>query len=165
MRTSTTDLCDEYGDHVRVVVGPYRHFGGKRRFHGPVLTLRCPEDNSRLKELTTKDGGGRVLVVDGGGSLRRALLGDMVGKQLLDKGWAGIVVHGAVRDSEALAAMPFGVMALGTVPRRSNKNGEGQVGIPVEIGGVVCRPGDQLYADEDGIVLLDPSLLSDADRG
>ena len=164
MRTSTTDLCDEYGDHVRVLAPGYRHFGGKTRFHGRVVTLRCPEDNSRLKEVMSTAGGGRVLVVDGGGSLRRALLGDMVGKELLEHGWAGVVVHGAVRDSAALAALDLGVMALGLMPRRSNKNGEGQVGVPIELGGVTCRPGDALFADEDGIVLIDPALLSESDR-
>jgi len=165
MRTSTTDLCDEYGESVRVVAPGYHHFGGKKRFHGRVVTLRCPEDNSRLKELMSTPGDGRVLVVDGGGSLRRALLGDMIGKALLEQGWAGVVVNGAVRDSAELAALDLGIMALGVMPRRSNKNGEGQVGIPVELGGVVCTPGDALFADEDGVVLIDPALLSDSDCG
>jgi regulator of ribonuclease activity A len=160
MALSTCDLCDKYGEKARVVPPAFRHFGGKRRFHGPVVTARCPEDNSRLKELANTAGAGRVLVIDGGGSLRRALLGDMIGKEALDHGWAGVVVHGAVRDCAALAELELGVMALGLMPRRSLKNGDGQVDLVVEIAGVVCAPGDMLFADEDGIVLIDPALLS-----
>lgn len=164
MPSSTCDLSDKYGERARVVPPSLRHFGGKKRFHGPVVTLRCPEDNSRLKELASTPGAGRVLVVDGGGSLRYALLGDMIGKLVLDHGWAGVVVHGAVRDSAALAELDLGVMALGVMPRRSLKNGEGQVGLVVELAGVSCAPGDMLFADEDGIVLIDPALLSDDEK-
>ena len=164
MTLSTCDLCDKYGDKARVLAPAFRHFGGKRRFHGPVVTLRCPEDNSRLKELASTPGAGRVLVVDGAGSLRYALLGDMIGKLALDHGWAGIVVHGAVRDTAALGALALGVIALGVTPRRSLKNGEGQVGLVVEMAGVVCTPGELLFADEDGIVLIDAALLSDDEK-
>src|SRR3954471_14368629 len=111
MALSTCDLCDKYGDQARVVPPGFRHFGGKQRFHGLVVTARCPEDNSRLKELANTPGAGRVLVVDGLGSLRRALLGDMIGKEALDHGWAGVVVHGAVRDTAPLAELDLGVMA------------------------------------------------------
>lgn len=165
MALSTCDLSDKYGDKARVLAPGFRHFGGKKQFHGPVVTVRCPEDNSRLKELASTPGEGRVLVVDGAGSLRYALLGDMIGKLVLDHGWAGVVVHGAVRDTVALGALDLGVMALGVTPRRSLKNGEGQVGLVVEIAGAVCASGDLLFADEDGIVVIDAALLSDEDKG
>jgi regulator of ribonuclease activity A len=164
MTISTCDLCDKYGDKARVVPPGFRHFGGKRRFHGLVATVRCPEDNSRLKELAGTPGAGRVLVVDGGGSMRHALLGDMIGKQAVEHGWAGVVIYGCVRDTAELSALDLGVMALGVVPRRSLKNGEGQVGLPIEIAGVVCTPGDLLVADEDGLVIIDPALVSDDDK-
>jgi regulator of ribonuclease activity A len=164
MTMSTCDLCDEHGDQIRVVPPIFRHFGGRRQFQGLVATLRCPEDNSRLKELASTPGAGRVLVVDAAGSLRYALLGDMVAKLARDHGWSGVVVHGAVRDSVALQQLDFGVMALGLMPRRSLKNGEGQAGLVIELAGVVCKPGDMLVADEDGIVLLDPALLSSAKK-
>ncbi|MDB4947132.1 MAG: ribonuclease regulator protein RraA [Labilithrix sp.] len=152
---STCDLCDEHGARARVLPPLFRHFGGKRSFAGQVVTARCPEDNTRLKELAGTPGNGRVLVVDGGGSQRYALLGDMIGKLAQDSGWAGIVIHGLVRDAAALATLDLGVMALGTTPRRSLKNGEGQVELPITIVGITVVPGDRLFADEDGIVLLD----------
>jgi regulator of ribonuclease activity A len=164
MPISTCDLCDKYGDQGRVVPPVFRHFGGKKRFHGLASTLRCPEDNSRLKELASTPGAGRVLVVDSGGSMRYALLGDMIGKLALEHGWAGVVLHGCMRDTAALSELDLGLMALGAVPRRSLKNGEGQVGLPVDIAGIVCTPGDWVVADEDGIVLIDPALLSDDEK-
>ncbi len=164
MPMSTCDLCDKYGDKSRVLSPQFRHFGGRRQFHGLVATLRCPEDNSRLKELVGTPGQGKVLVVDSGGSLRYALMGDMVAKLALDHGWSGVVMHGAVRDTVPLAQLDLGVMALGVTPRRSLKNGEGQVGLAVEIGGVVCKPGDMLFADEDGAVVIDPALLTDEEK-
>src|SRR4051812_13244945 len=103
MAMSTCDLCDKYGGECRILSPVFRHFGGRKRFHGLVATLRCPEDNTRLKELASTPGAGKVLVVDSGGSLRYALLGDLVGKLALDHGWAGVVMHGAVRDTAALA--------------------------------------------------------------
>ena len=164
MTISTCDLSDKYGDKCRVLTPVFSHFGGRKRFHGLIATLRCPEDNTRLKELASTPGCGRVLVVDSGGSLRYALLGDLVGKLALEQGWAGVVMHGAVRDTAALAKLDLGVMALGVTPRRSLKNGEGQLGLIIEIGGVSCSQGDMLFADEDGIVLIDPSLLSDEEK-
>lgn len=153
MTWTTCDLSDEHGDAARVLVG-LRHYGGRRRFGGPVETVKCFEDNSKLKELANTPGDGRVLVVDGGGSLRYALLGDIIGGEAIANGWAGVVIHGAIRDSATLATMDLGVMALGTSPRRSAKNGEGRSGEPVEIEGVRIEPGDAVYADEDGIVVL-----------
>jgi regulator of ribonuclease activity A len=156
---STCDLSDTYGEQARVIDAALRHFGGKRRFSGPVATVKCFEDNSRVRELVAAPGDGRVLLVDGGGSTRYALLGDMLGREALANGWAGVVVNGCVRDTSVLETLRFGVMALGAVPRRSHKNNEGTVGVPVEIAETVCRPGDLLFADDDGVVLIDPAVF------
>jgi regulator of ribonuclease activity A len=153
MTPNTTDLCDEHPDAV-VLPAAFRDFGGTARFSGPVLTVKCFEDNSRVKELSLTHGDGRVLVVDGAGSLRCALLGDMIAADLLRNGWVGVVVHGCVRDRAALAALALGVKALATNPRRSQRKGEGEVGLEVDIGGAVVHTGDRVYADEDGIVVL-----------
>jgi regulator of ribonuclease activity A len=154
-QTSTCDLSDAHGDRARVVPPGLRHYGGKRRFAGAVATVKCFEDNSRVKELLNTPGEGRVLVVDGGGSLRYALLGDNIGQEAVDHGWAGIVVYGCIRDTAVLETLELGVLALAATPRRSLKNGEGIIGVPVEIAGIAVAPGDYLAADEDGIVLLD----------
>lgn len=156
---STSDLSDTYGVEARVVAPLLRHFGGKRRFSGAVLTVKCFEDNSRVRELVATPGEGQVLLVDGGGSMRYALLGDMLGREALANGWAGVVVYGCVRDTSVLETLKFGVMALASSPRRSLKNGEGTAGVPVEIGGTLCRPGDLLFADDDGVVVIDAAVL------
>ena len=154
MTDSTCDLSDVHGEQARVLPPVFRHFGGRRRFAGEVVTVKCFEDNSRLKELVATDGGGRVIVVDGGGSTRCALLGDMVACEALAHGWVGIVVWGCVRDTAVLATLDLGVAALASMPRRSLKNGDGQIGVAVELAGVPCAPGDTLVADEDGIILI-----------
>jgi regulator of ribonuclease activity A len=153
MEAKTTDLCDEHPDAPTLPV-QLRDFGGASSFSGPALTVRCFEDNSRIKELSITAGEGRVLVVDGGGSLRCALLGDVIAADLVKNGWRGAVVYGCVRDAALLRAMPLGVKALATHPRRSQKHGSGVVGEAVEIGGTRIRPGDHIVADEDGIVVL-----------
>ena len=156
MTTSTCDLCDTHGERARVVAPLFRHFGGRRAFHGEAVTVKCFEDNSRVKEIVATPGRGRVLVVDGGGSLRCALLGDLLATQARDQGWSGVLVHGCVRDSAILATLDLGVMALAAMPRRSERKGEGQVGIAIDLAGTRCAPGDVVYADEDGIVILAP---------
>jgi regulator of ribonuclease activity A len=153
MSTASTDVSDAHPDAL-VLAPIFRDFGGRRAFSGRALTVRCFEDNSRIKELSTTAGEGRVLVVDGGGSLRCALLGDMIGKALADHGWAGVILAGCVRDTAALATLALGVKALAPHPRRSSKRGEGEVGVPVEVGGVRVLSGDLVHADEDGVVIL-----------
>ena len=133
----------------------WRDFGGRARFAGPVATVKCFEDNARIKELASTPGEGRVLVVDGGGSLRCALVGDMIGADFQRNGWAGVVVWGAVRDSLQLSELALGVKALGAIPRRSVRRGEGVAGIELAFGGVAWRPGDVLFADADGVILLE----------
>lgn len=149
----TADLCDEHGDAVQVCEPVFHAFGGRRAFSGPVSTVRCFEDNSRVKEAVGAPGEGRVLVVDGGGSRRRALLGDMLGEAAVRNGWVGVIIHGCIRDSAALGQMNLGIRALGTMPLRSEKRNEGERDVPVRFAGVTFRPGDFVYVDEDGIVL------------
>jgi regulator of ribonuclease activity A len=129
------------------------------RFAGPVATLKVFEDNSLVRSALAEPGAGRVLVVDGGGSLRCALVGDQLGELAVRNGWAGTVVFGCVRDSVELVRLPLGVMALGANPRRGLKRGEGQSGVPVRFLGVAFRPGQHLYADEDGLVVANVPLL------
>lgn len=151
--SATADLCDEHGDAVQVCEPVFRPYGGRHAFSGAVSTVRCFEDNSRVKEAVEGPGEGRVLVVDGGGSRRRALLGDRLGEAAVRNGWAGVIIHGCIRDSAALAQMNLGIRALGTMPLRSEKRNEGERDVPVRFAGVTFRPGDHVYVDEDGIVL------------
>lgn len=152
---TTADLVDRYGDGLASVPVQFRSFG-RRRFSGPAVTVKCFEDNALLKAVLgdEPDPAGKVLVVDGGGSLRSALVGDVIAGIAVDRGWAGLVVHGAVRDSVALDALELGIKALGTNPRKSSKTGAGTRNQPVEIGGVWIRAGQVLHSDEDGIVVL-----------
>jgi regulator of ribonuclease activity A len=132
-----------------------RQFGGVTAFSGEIATVRCLEDNVLLKQRLGEPGQGRVLVVDGGGSFRCALLGDNVAGLARDNGWAGIVVFGCVRDVAALRALPVGIKALGTNPRPSGKAGAGELDVPVIFGGTTFRPGATLFSDDDGIVVVD----------
>ncbi|WP_298178106.1 ribonuclease E activity regulator RraA [Saccharomonospora sp.] len=151
---TTADLVDEYGDRLRVCDTQFQQFGGHRVFSGRVRTISCHEDNGLVRELLRTPGDGCVLVVDGGGSVHTALTGDLIATSAVENGWAGLVIHGAVRDSAALAELPLGVKALGTNPRKSSKAGRGAVDVPVGFGSVTFIPGDHLYADDDGVVLL-----------
>jgi regulator of ribonuclease activity A len=154
----TADLCDEHGDHVQVCEPIFHAFGGRKAFHGPISTIRCFEDNSRVKEAVEGTGGGRVLVVDGGGSRRRALLGDRLGEAAVRNGWAGVIIHGCIRDSAELGRMDLGIRALGTMPLRSDKRGEGERDVPVRFAGVTFRPGQYVYVDEDGVIVSTSAL-------
>ena len=155
---NTCDLCDLHDAQVRVVDLPLRDFGGRLAFNGIVSTVRATEDNSRVREAVEEPGQGRVLVIDGGGSMRRAMLGDLLAAKAAENGWAGVVVFGAIRDSGAIGALELGVKALGTCPRKTDKLGAGERDVEVEFGGVRIRPGDWLCADEDGVVLADTDL-------
>jgi regulator of ribonuclease activity A len=154
---STADLVDEHGDALAVCDTQFRQFGKHRTFSGPLRTVSCFQDNALVKELLNSDGEGHVLVVDGGGSLHTALTGDLIAQAAVDHGWAGLVINGAVRDSAALAELEIGVKALGVNPRKSAKDGAGMVDVPVTFGGVTFTPGDVLYSDDDGVVLLHPA--------
>lgn len=149
----TADLCDEHGDKLQVCEPIFQMFGGRRAFAGPVSTVRCFEDNTRVKEAVDGPGEGHVLVVDGGGSRRRALFGDKLGSAAVKNGWAGVIIYGCIRDSGELGQMNLGLRALGTMPLRSDKRGEGERDIPVRFAGATFRPGDYVYVDEDGVVV------------
>ena len=168
---ATCDLCDAHkGDsvgHFRVLPPVFKDFGGVKRFCGPVVTVKCFEDNSLVKAAVDSDGRiessqgliGKVLVVDGGASLRRALLGGNLGAAAARNGWAGVVIDGCVRDSVELAGHAVGIRALAAMPLPTEKRNEGQAEVDVQIQGVWVRPGDWLYADEDGMVVASKPLL------
>jgi len=154
----TADLCDAHpGVHVLEPI--FRSYGGRTAFGGPVATVRVHEDNSLVKEVLAEPGRGRILVVDGGGSLRCALMGDRVAAGAVGQSWAGVVIYGCIRDSAEVAEMDLGVRALATHPRKSRKRGEGQRDVTVTFGGVVFRPGAWLYADADGVLVSGEPLL------
>ena len=152
---ATSDLCDAHKDDptLRVLPPVFRSYGASSRFAGPVFTVKCFEDNTPVKAAVESAGQGRVLVVDGGGSLRRALLGGNLGAAAARNGWAGVLVNGAVRDVAELAGHQTGIRALASMPLPTEKRNEGQRDVAVQIQGVWVRPGDWLYADADGIVV------------
>jgi regulator of ribonuclease activity A len=149
---ATADVLDEQPD-AQVCLLELRSFGAAA-FSGPAATVRCFEDNVLLERRLTEPGEGRVLVVDGGGSRRCALLGDRIATLARDNGWAGLVIGGCIRDSETVGQLEIGIRALGTNPRRSGKAGTGESGVPVELGEAVFRPGDLVVADADGVVVV-----------
>jgi|TARA_R110002073_G_scaffold2938_4_gene19402 regulator of ribonuclease activity A len=157
----TCDLCDENEGNVAIVTGvQWRSFGGRDAFHGEIVTVKCFEDNSRVKELLATDGTGKVLVVDGGGSLRNALIGDMIAENAVKNGWAGVLIYGACRDVDALAALDIGITALGCVPIKSVRRNEGQANLAVHFGGVTFAPGAYVYVDNNGVVVSSTALVS-----
>lgn len=153
MDFSTSDLCDAHPAGLVVAEPVFADFGGVPRFGGPIKTLKVFEDNALVRATLETAGDGRVLVVDGGGSLRRALVGDVLAGIAVDNGWAGILVNACVRDSRALRSLPIGIRALATNPQRSGKRGTGEADLPVTFAGVTFRPEEWIYADEDGIVV------------
>jgi len=159
---ATCELCDQHKSDssgaFRVLPPVFRDFGAVRTFSGPVATIKCHEDNSLVKAAVEAPGRGRVLVVDGGGSLRRALLGGNLGAAAANNGWAGVVIDGCVRDVGELAQCQVGIRALAAMPLPTEKRNEGQRGVAVQIQGVWVYPGDWLYADEDGIVVMPAPL-------
>lgn len=158
MTIKTTDICDEHSDSLRVMAPIFLDYGAVRAFGGPVSTVKVFEDNSLVRSALEESGEGRVLVVDGGGSLRCALLGDNLAELGRRNNWAGIVVYGCIRDSADIAEIDIGVKALNTNPLKSVKKGIGERDVPVSFAGVTVRPGDHLYADEDGVILSEVAL-------
>lgn len=155
----TTDLCDQYADQIQVAepIG-FQSFGGKPEFHGQIETVKCHEDNTFVRTALEKDGAGKVLIVDGGGSRRCALLGDNIAELAFQNKWSGVIVYGSIRDSAAVSKIEIGVLALGTNPKKSAKNKEGTPGIPVCFAGVDFKPGEFVYVDEDGMVISPQEL-------
>ncbi len=156
----TTDLSDAWGDKAQICAPLFRDFGGRTDFHGPIATALCPDDNSKVREMLGESGAGRVLVVEAQASPRCAMLGDLLARLAVDNGWSGVLVHGYIRDSAEMAHMPLGVKALGTLPRKSDKRGAGKAQVSVSFAGVEFRPGDMLYADADGVLVI---AATDAD--
>lgn len=159
MQAKTTDLCDQYADQLQVAAPIFRSYGGAVAFAGPISTVQVYEDNVLVRAALADPGAGRVLVVDGGGSLRCALVGDQLAALGLGNGWAGVVINGCIRDVAALRALAFGVQALASNPLRSAKHGRGARDVELHFAGLVCRPGQYLYADEDGIIIAEQPLV------
>ncbi|MFC7533269.1 ribonuclease E activity regulator RraA [Actinoplanes sp. GCM10030250] len=153
---STADLYDEHGEALGSCDTQFRQFGGAAVFSGSAVTVSCFEDNALLKSVLSEPGEGRVLVVDGGGSVHRALMGDIIGGLAVDNGWAGVIINGAVRDVAALRELPVGIKALGSNPRKSGKTGSGERDVVLEFGGCRFTPGARVVSDDDGIVVLAP---------
>ena len=160
MLPKTTDLCDAHADKIQVAepIG-FKDFGGNKNFNGKIETVKCFEDNSFVRKALEQNGEGKVLVIDGGASMRCALLGDMLGDLAIKNKWSGIIVYGCIRDSVAIANLALGVKALNTIPLKSNKRNEGQQNIPVNFAGINFIPGEFVYCDEDGII-TSPKPLS-----
>lgn len=155
MSYATTDIADALDTQAQVAAPIFHHFGGRNRFQGPIKTLKVFEDNTKVREILESPGEGRVLVVDGGASPRCALVGGNLGQLGVDNGWAGIVVYGYVRDAAELGAQAIGIMALGTHPRKSVKRNSGDFDLDLSFADLRLKPGDWLYADEDGIVVTE----------
>lgn len=158
MAVSVPDICDDFIDEINVLAPLFRDFGGKEKFSGEIVTLKCFEDNSLVRDLVRSEGLGRVIVVDGGGSLRRAMLGDLLAAKAAENGWSGLLINGCVRDVEILETIDLGVKALNSHPVKTDKRGEGQLEIPVEFAGAVIQPGQFLYADVNGVIVAKRNL-------
>ena len=155
----TPDLCDQYPQLVRVLEPMMTNYGGRKQFSGAIVTVKCFEDNSCVKQLVGTSGQGRVLVVDGGGSMRRACLGDMLAAEAFRNGWSGIVIYGCIRDVDEIAVTDIGVQALAVHPMKTEKKNIGEIDIPVTFGGVTFTPGDYLYADNNGVLVASEALI------
>jgi len=153
MTIATADLYDERGEALDSLALQLHDLGGRVAFGGLIRTVRCHRDNALVKSLLATPGDGAVLVIDGGGSLESALVGDLIAGSAVVNGWAGLIVHGAVRDREALRGLPIGIKALGSNPRKSAKDGIGEVNVPVVIAGVTFTPGRHMWADADGVLV------------
>jgi regulator of ribonuclease activity A len=161
MSFNTPDLCDQFDEIIQVLPPMLRNFGGRSRCFGPVLTVRCDRDNSRVAEAVQEAGAGRVLIVDAGGQQQSAMLGDRLASMAARNRWLGVVVHGCIRDVDAIRRVPMAVFALSPVPRRSQRRGAGQRNVELEIAGVRVRPGDWIFADADGVVIAPRNLLTE----
>jgi regulator of ribonuclease activity A len=155
---TTPDICDDFSDDIQLLEPLFTEYGGNGNFSGEIVTIKCFEDNSLVKQTLGTDGRGKVMVVDGGASLRCALLGDMLAAMAAQNGWQGVIVNGCVRDVEILKSIDLGVRALNCFPLKSEKRNEGQLNIAVHFAGVSFKPGQHLYADENGIIVANTRL-------
>lgn len=159
MKFATADLCDDFANEVTCLTPLFQHYGQKECFAGEIVTLKLHEDNTLVREVLGENGKGKVLVVDGGGSLRCALVGDNLAKLAIDNGWEGIVVYGCIRDSKEINTMPVGIKALNTCPVKSIKRGVGLKNETVHFAGTTLKPGNYIYADSDGILVSEANLF------
>jgi len=159
MNIATPDLCDAYPDLVRVLEPIFKNYGGRSSFGGEIVTVKCFEDNSVVKENAGKAGQGKVMVVDGGGSLKKALLGDLIAETALNNGWEGFIVYGCIRDVEPISNMQIGVKALNSIPLKTQRKGKGENNVKINFGGVTFNPGEYIYADTTGIIVLSEPLI------
>lgn len=155
------ELCDRFADKVRILEPMLGNFGGRERFSGQIVTVKTFEDNSLVRELVSEPGQGRVLVVDAGGSMRCAMLGDMLAAKASANGWAGIIMYGCIRDVNAISDLDIGVQALGVHPLKSQKKGAGELNVSVRFGGVDFVPGEYCYADNNGVLVSSEALSID----
>lgn len=156
--TRTADLYDAHADRLQVVQPIFADFGGAEHFEGIIATVKVFEDNSLVRSTLEGEGAGKVLVIDGGGSLRCALVGDQIGALAQDNGWHGLIVYGCIRDSQQLCTLPIGIKALGACPAKSVKRGEGRPQLSVRLAGTTFTPGHYLWADSDGILVASTPL-------
>ncbi len=160
MNFTTADLCDEFESLVKIAEPLFQDYGQLKSFYGEIVTVKVFEDNVLVRKTLETEGRKRVLVVDGGASMKVALVGDQLGQIAYDSGWTGIVVNGCIRDSAEIARIPIGLKALNTIPKKSIKKGLGVVDVPVEFAGLVFHPKSYLYADQDGIIVAEKNLLA-----
>lgn len=152
------ELCDQFPEKIQVVEPMFGNFGGRERFGGEIVTLKAFEDNSLVREQVALPGEGKVLVVDGGGSMRRAMLGDMLAEKAALNGWEGIIIYGCLRDVNAISELDLGVQALGVNPMKTEKKGVGELSISLNFGGVTFTPGHYVYADNNGVIVASEKL-------
>lgn len=158
MNRSIPDLCDDHPDAIEVLTPMFTSFGGRQAFRGEIVTIKCHEDNSLVKSQAAEPGTGKVMVIDGGGSLRRALLGDQIAANAVKNGWEGIIIYGCARDVEILENLDIGVLALAAIPMKTEKRGIGDLNVTVEFGGVRLHPGHHIYVDKNGVIVSSASL-------
>lgn len=158
--TTTPDLCDAFANQIKVAEPIFRSYGGRNFFGGCIVTIKCFEDNSKVRELVATPGHRKVLVVDGGGSLRRALLGDQLAQKAVENGWEGILINGCLRDVQIIASLDIGVHALASHPMKTEKRGLGDINVPVSFAGLTFEPGAWLYADANGVLVAGCALIS-----
>ena len=156
---STPDLCDAHEGKVRVLDPIFSNYGGLSSFFGKAVTIKCFEDNSVVKELVSQPGDGQVIVMDGGGSLRRAILGDMLAEKAANNGWAGLIINGCIRDVDEIGNTELGVKALNIHPMKTEKRGLGDLNVPVQMAGQTIQPGEWVYADNNGVIVSAEELV------
>ncbi|HEY8568031.1 ribonuclease E activity regulator RraA [Microbulbifer sp.] len=158
-KISTPDLCDEFPELVQVLEPMFINYGGREQFGGQIVTIKCFEDNSLVRDLVAEQGTGKVLVVDAGGSMRRACLGDLLAEKAVQNGWEGILMYGCIRDVDAISGLELGVQALGSHPMKTDKKGVGERDIAVTFGGVTFKSGEYVYADNNGVIVSPQPLM------